>query len=78
MQSAKQNYEALNAQLLDELPRMYSLASRLFRDCVGSFVRAQREFYDKMLQQMYALLEVSGFILKYCIRHFLSLLYKMI
>ncbi|XP_060600794.1 dynamin-binding protein-like isoform X2 [Ruditapes philippinarum] len=59
MQSAKQNYEALNAQLLDELPRMYSLASRLFRDCVGSFVRAQREFYDKMLQQMYALLELG-------------------
>ncbi|XP_045175182.2 dynamin-binding protein-like isoform X2 [Mercenaria mercenaria] len=59
MQLAKQNYEALNAQLLDELPRMYTLACQLFRDCVGSFVRAQREFHDKMLQQMYALLDLG-------------------
>lgn len=59
MQSAKQNYEALNAQLLDELPHLTLLAVQLFRDCVGSFVRAQREFIDKVLHEMYTVVDVS-------------------
>ena len=57
MQTAKQNYEALNAQLLDDLPKMADLATQLFRDCVGSFVRAQREFTDKIVHEMYTVTE---------------------
>ncbi|KAL4224790.1 hypothetical protein ACF0H5_015486 [Mactra antiquata] len=59
LQTAKQNYEALNAQLLDELPKLYTLATQLFRDCVGSFVRSQREFYDRILQEMFSSLNAE-------------------
>ena len=59
MQTAKKDYEALNAQLLDELPKMYQLAFQLFKDCVGSLVRAQKEFTNRILNEMYSLLEVS-------------------
>ena len=54
MQTARQDYEALNAQLLDELPTMFRLATSLFRDCVGSFVHAQKQFTDNIVQEMFA------------------------
>ena len=61
VQTAKQDYEALNAQLLDELPKMYQLAFQLFRDCVGSLVQAQKVFTSKIVNEMYSLMEVSKF-----------------
>ncbi|KAH3885546.1 hypothetical protein DPMN_009541, partial [Dreissena polymorpha] len=76
MQTAKQNYEALNAQLLDDLPKMADLATQLFRDCVGSFVRAQREFTDKIVHEMYTVTEQQleflsdeGIVDQFNIRH---------
>lgn len=72
MQLAKQNYEALNAQLLDELPRLYGLAAQLFRDCVGSFVRAQKAFTDRTVQEMYSFLGVSLVRRKVCFKYSLN------
>ncbi|XP_052800094.1 dynamin-binding protein-like isoform X2 [Mya arenaria] len=62
MQSAKQNYEALNAQLVDEMPQMFTLGSRLLRDCIASFLREQRRFTDQIVQEMYSVVEQLQFL----------------
>jgi len=54
MPAARQDYEALNAQLLDELPTMFRLADSLFRDSVCSFLYAQKQFTDNILKEMVA------------------------
>ena len=59
VQAAKVDYEAMNAQLLEELPRFSALTLKLFRDCVGSFVTAQRDFTEKITHDMYDVLDVS-------------------
>ncbi|KAK3591896.1 hypothetical protein CHS0354_005105 [Potamilus streckersoni] len=59
VQAAKNDYEALNAQLLDELPKLYKLAFQLFQDCIAAFVRAQHEFQDKNLKQMYSVMDIK-------------------
>ncbi|WAR03204.1 DNMBP-like protein [Mya arenaria] len=76
MQSAKQNYEALNAQLVDEMPQMFTLGSRLLRDCIASFLREQRRFTDQIVQEMYSVVEQQlqflseeGLVEQFNIRH---------
>ena len=56
---AKKTYEALNAQLLDELPKLYSLCVTLFDDCVRNFVNAQREFMESAQAQFIHIVKVS-------------------
>ncbi|KAL3842358.1 hypothetical protein ACJMK2_020381 [Sinanodonta woodiana] len=59
VQAVKNDYEALNAQLLDELPKLYRLAFQLFQDCIAAFLRAQQEFQDKNLKQMYSVMDIK-------------------
>ena len=59
VQAAKSNYEALNAQLLDELPKMYSLSFKLLKDCMKTFVQAQKKFYTSILHCMTETINVS-------------------
>ncbi|KAG9470435.1 hypothetical protein GDO78_017798 [Eleutherodactylus coqui] len=40
LQSARNNYEALNAQLLDELPKFHNYAKELFASCVRGYANA--------------------------------------
>ncbi|KAG7282340.1 hypothetical protein CRUP_002728 [Coryphaenoides rupestris] len=44
LQAARNNYEALNAQLLDELPKFHVAAEELLTGCVRAFARAQKDF----------------------------------
>ncbi|XP_008070060.1 dynamin-binding protein [Carlito syrichta] len=44
LQSARNNYEALNAQLLDELPKFQRLAQGLFTSCVHGYAQAHCDF----------------------------------
>lgn len=67
VQAAKNDYEAMNAQLLDELPQLYELSLTLIRCCSAAFVRAQRDFWDRGLKENCILLEVISFIFK-CMR----------
>ncbi|TKS89631.1 Dynamin-binding protein [Collichthys lucidus] len=58
LQAARNNYEALNAQLLDELPKFYVAAEELFTGCVRSFAQAQKDFMKTTLGELKPLLQV--------------------
>ena len=58
-ESARKNYEALNIQLKDELPKLCDMAVSLFYSCVVSFIEAERDHINSTLKRLYPLLEVS-------------------
>ncbi|KAK3102404.1 hypothetical protein FSP39_011155 [Pinctada imbricata] len=62
LSKAKQDYEALNAQLLDELPKLYSLSLSLLQDCVTSFVRAQQEYANSLFLHMSDMLDLPSLL----------------
>ena len=55
----KNNYEAMNAQLLDELPRLFTLSMQVVRECVRLLSKIQQDFHNQALEEMYQLLGVS-------------------
>lgn len=59
LQAARNNYEALNAQLLDELPKFHHTAEDLFTSCVRGFTQAQRDFIALSLGELTPLLQVK-------------------
>ena len=69
LQKAKIVYEALNVQLLDELPRLYDLSLSVVQHCVGQLLVAQRDFYHHTLQEMYQLLGVRGEAIPWCVKN---------
>ncbi|KAL2078012.1 hypothetical protein ACEWY4_025697 [Coilia grayii] len=60
LQAARNNYEALNAQLLDELPKFHRAAEDLFMGCVRAFAQSQRDFMRLTLGELQPLLQLSG------------------
>ncbi|XP_067909395.1 dynamin-binding protein-like [Heterodontus francisci] len=52
LQAAKNNYEALNAQLLDELPKFHKSAEELFINCMRGFAKAHQEFVRLTLNEL--------------------------
>ncbi|XP_058399730.1 dynamin-binding protein isoform X1 [Diceros bicornis minor] len=63
LQSARNNYEALNAQLLDELPKFHQLAQGLFTNCIHGYAEAHCDFVRQALEQLkplLSLLKVAG------------------
>ncbi|XP_060027477.1 dynamin-binding protein isoform X2 [Erinaceus europaeus] len=63
LQSARNNYEALNAQLLDELPKFHQYAQGLFSNCVHGYAEAHCDFVRQALDQLkplLSLLKVAG------------------
>lgn len=59
LQSARNNYEALNAQLLDELPKFHQYAQGLFTNCIHGYAEAHCDFVHQALEQLKPLLSVS-------------------
>lgn len=59
LQSARNNYEALNTQLLDELPKFQCCAKELFTSCLRSYAEAHCDFVRLALQELQPLLSVS-------------------
>ncbi|NXU29914.1 DNMBP protein, partial [Thalassarche chlororhynchos] len=63
LQSARNNYEALNAQLLDELPKFLRFAKELFAGCVRGYAEAHCDFVCLALEELrplLSLLKLSG------------------
>ncbi|NXR37092.1 DNMBP protein, partial [Zosterops hypoxanthus] len=63
LQSARNNYEALNAQLLDELPKFLRFAKELFASCVRGYAEAHCDFVRLALEELrplLSLLKASG------------------
>uniref|UniRef100_A0A2D4J6J2 BAR domain-containing protein n=1 Tax=Micrurus lemniscatus lemniscatus TaxID=129467 RepID=A0A2D4J6J2_MICLE len=59
LQSARNNYEALNTQLLDELPKFQCCAKELFTSCLRSYAEAHCDFVRLALQELKPLISVS-------------------
>lgn len=60
LQVTRNTYEALNAQLLDELPKFYTTADELFVGCVRAFAQAQKDFMKTTLGELKPLLQFSS------------------
>uniref|UniRef100_A0A8P4K605 Dynamin-binding protein n=1 Tax=Dicentrarchus labrax TaxID=13489 RepID=A0A8P4K605_DICLA len=60
LQVARNNYEALNAQLLDELPKFHCAAEELFTGCVRAFAQAQKDFMKTTMGELKPLLNFSN------------------
>ncbi|KAM6186631.1 dynamin-binding protein isoform 2-T2 [Rhynchocyon petersi] len=58
LQSARNNYEALNAQLLDELPKFHQYAQGLFANCIHGYAKAHSDFVHQALEQLQPLLSL--------------------
>uniref|UniRef100_A0A8D2J151 Dynamin-binding protein n=2 Tax=Varanus komodoensis TaxID=61221 RepID=A0A8D2J151_VARKO len=58
LQSARNNYEALNTQLLDELPKFQSCAKELFTGCLRGYAEAHCDFVRLALQELQPLLSL--------------------
>ncbi|CAB3363327.1 Hypothetical predicted protein [Cloeon dipterum] len=55
---AKNTYEALNTQLLEELPAFSVLAEEIFVDCVMSYIRSRKIFSAKVAKKYLYLMEL--------------------
>ncbi|XP_072559380.1 dynamin-binding protein isoform X2 [Paramormyrops kingsleyae] len=60
LQATRNNYEALNAQLLDELPKFQQAAEELLKGCLCAFAQAQGHFIVQALGQLHPLLQMAG------------------
>ncbi|XP_078499661.1 dynamin-binding protein isoform X2 [Lissotriton helveticus] len=60
LQSARNNYEALNAQLLDELPKFHRYAKELFVSCVRGYAEAHSNFVRLAMEELKPLLLLLG------------------
>ncbi|XP_052041351.1 dynamin-binding protein isoform X3 [Apodemus sylvaticus] len=58
LQSARNNYEALNSQLLDELPKFQRYAQSLVTNCIHGYAEAHCDFVQQALEQLQPLLSV--------------------
>lgn len=58
LRAARNNYEALNAQLLDELPKFLQTAEEMFLGCVTAFAQAQKDFMRTTMEELKPLLQV--------------------
>ncbi|XP_049847527.1 dynamin-binding protein-like isoform X2 [Schistocerca gregaria] len=56
--AAKNNYEALNSHLLDELPTLIRTALDLFLECLTAFVTARKLFSGKITKQYLSLMDL--------------------
>ncbi|XP_011486266.1 dynamin-binding protein isoform X1 [Oryzias latipes] len=57
LRAARNNYEALNAQLLDELPKFLQTAEEMFLGCVTAFAQAQKDFMRTTMEELKPLLQ---------------------
>ncbi|XP_076307019.1 dynamin-binding protein-like isoform X2 [Tachypleus tridentatus] len=59
LEEAKNNYMALNSQLLDELPSVCVISTDIFKECLHSFLQARKNFLGRTAKQMLSLTQLS-------------------
>ena len=60
---AKNNYEALNSQLLEELPRLTAKCMTFIKCCLSNFVKARRFFLSEFTEEIRLMLQVCSYSL---------------
>ena len=58
MAQIRATYEALNSQLVDELPALIDVASSLFSSCVQQFITAKKLYVGSCTKELLAIMEV--------------------
>lgn len=56
--ASKNNYEALNKQLTDDLPKLIEFGTRLFLNCLSAFLKIKKLFIGKTANQIITLLDL--------------------
>uniref|UniRef100_T1IVY4 Dynamin-binding protein n=1 Tax=Strigamia maritima TaxID=126957 RepID=T1IVY4_STRMM len=57
----KSMYEALNEQLIEELPKFFTLSLGIFLDCTIHFYVARKKFIGKLSKEMLSLMDIPVF-----------------
>jgi len=57
-QLAKNNYEALNSQLLEELPKLCDISMQILQDCIQAFLIARKQLIGRIAKHHLTLLEL--------------------
>ena len=68
----KATYEALNSQLIEELPTLIEASTAIFLVVISEFVLARKLFVGRITKELLALMDVSisyYYILSSCILH---------
>ncbi|XP_055933569.1 dynamin-binding protein-like [Argiope bruennichi] len=55
---AKNTYEALNSQLLDDLPKLCDLSVEILYDCIRCFLRAKKKFVGRTTKLLFGLMDL--------------------
>ena len=63
--TSRTTYEALNSQLLDELPTLIELATDIYTEAVKQFILARKLFVGRVTKELLQLMDVSSFYMKY-------------
>ena len=58
---ARNNYEALNCQLLEELPRLTEKSIQFFKSCLATFVEARRVYLSELTGEIKLVIQVCLF-----------------
>ena len=56
---AKTTYEALNSQLVDELPALVELGTAAVTHCVKQFIRARKLYVASLTKELIEIMEVT-------------------
>jgi hypothetical protein len=64
VEKCRSTFEALNSQLLEELPKLLEIATSIFTDSVGEFVLLRKVFVGKVTKELLSLMDVSQFVFK--------------
>lgn len=55
----KTTYEALNSQLLEELPKLLDMGSKIYCNCVTEFILLRKLFVGRVTKELLSLMDVS-------------------
>ena len=64
MNNCKTTYEALNSQLVEELPTLIEVSRNIFMMVISEFVLARKLFVGRITKELLTLMDVSFFLLK--------------
>ena len=59
LDEVKTTYEALNTQLLEELPKFLEMGSKIYCHCVTEFILLRKLFVGRVTKELLSLMDVS-------------------
>ena len=62
LDEVKTTYEALNTQLLEELPKFLEMGSKIYCHCVTEFILLRKLFVGRVTKELLSLMDVSIYL----------------